>query len=70
MTLILNRRHFIGSSALLAGFATGPLRAGMPLDPTAKKWTPVQAALQVQGIPVGAGALDRAVAFLAAPGDM
>jgi alanine-glyoxylate transaminase/serine-glyoxylate transaminase/serine-pyruvate transaminase len=26
----------------------------------------VQAALQVQGIPVGAGALDRAVAFLAA----
>lgn len=46
MTLILDRRHFLTASALSAGLAAAPLRAGMPLDPTAKKWLPVQSALQ------------------------
>ena len=46
MTLILNRRHFMGASALTAGLAGAPAFANMPLTPKAVPWSPVTAAMQ------------------------
>ena len=46
MTLILNRRHFMGASALTAGLAGAPAFANMPLTPKVAPWSPVTAALQ------------------------
>lgn len=46
MTLNLDRRHFIGASALTAGLAATPAFARMPLAPKTDPWTPVQSSLQ------------------------
>lgn len=63
MTLILDRRHFLGASALTAGLAAAPLRANMPLAPKPAAWSPVLAALQgfidKKYIPGAAAAIGR-----------
>lgn len=46
MTLNLDRRHFLGASALTAGLATAPAFARMPLAPKPASWSPVLAAMQ------------------------
>ncbi len=66
MTLILNRRHFMGASALTAGLAGAPAFAKMPLTPKAAPWSPVTAAMQgfvdKKYVPGAAAAIGRGTA--------
>ena len=66
MTLILNRRHFLGASALSAGLAASPAFANMPLAPKMAPWSPVTAALQSfidkKYVPGAAAAIGRGTA--------
>ncbi len=66
MTLILNRRHFMGASALTAGLARAPAFAKMPLTPKAAPWSPVTAAMQgfvdKKYVPGAAAAIGRGTA--------
>lgn len=66
MTLILNRRHFMGASALTAGLAGAPAFAKMPLTPKAAAWSPVTAAMQgfvdKKYVPGAAAAIGRGTA--------
>jgi CubicO group peptidase (beta-lactamase class C family) len=66
VTLILNRRHFMGASALTAGLAGAPAFAKMPLAPKAAPWSPVTAAMQgfvdKKYVPGAAAAIGRGTA--------
>ena len=64
MTLNLSRRHFLGSSVLVAGMGAAPALARMPLVPKASPWSPVLAAMQgfvdKKYVPGAAAAIGRA----------
>lgn len=66
MTLNLDRRHFLGASALSAGLAASPAFASMPLAPKMAPWSPVTAALQSfidkKYVPGAAAAIGRGTA--------
>lgn len=63
MTLNLDRRHFLGASALTAGLATTPAFARMPIAPKPGAWSPVLAAMKgfvdKKYVPGAAGAIGR-----------
>jgi CubicO group peptidase (beta-lactamase class C family) len=66
VTLNLDRRHFLGASALSAGLAASPAFASMPLAPKTAPWSPVTAALQSfidkKYVPGAAAAIGRGTA--------
>jgi len=66
VTLNLDRRHFLGASALSAGLAASPAFASMPLAPKMAPWSPVTAALQSfidkKYVPGAAAAIGRGTA--------